>query len=194
MTRRSLTKKQMILDYCEERQLKNAGVAEIHAIREQLALHFEKISSEYIARVLQGAGVAIGYQSRYSEPAVPEPYASSLKGKLKFGDFEEAEASIRFLDEAFRAYERAGDRTGANLARSILLKGRLRAEALAVSSKVHAQKRSEKAEIAHWFAVWLQTPQLFFDWLELRKHSEDFQRAFGLQPSRNSGDSMPEKG
>lgn len=191
MTRRSLSKKQVILDYCEEQQLKKAGVAEIRAIGERLARHAGKPSSAYIARVLQDAGVAVEYQNRYSGPAMPEPYASCLQGKLKFGDFDEAEVSIRELDAAFRAYEHAGDRTGANLARSILLKGRLRAEALAGSSKVNPYKRREKAEIAHWFAIWLQTPQLFFEWLELRKRSEDFLRAFGPQSSRNSGDSTP---
>jgi hypothetical protein len=30
-------------------------------------------------------------------------------------------------------------------------------------------KRAEKEEIARWFAIWLQTPDLFSDWLALRK-------------------------
>ncbi|MBZ5564748.1 MAG: hypothetical protein LAP13_20295, partial [Acidobacteriia bacterium] len=41
------------------------------------------------------------------------------------------------------------------------------------------KKRQEKLDIAHWFHVWLETPDLFFDWLELRKASEDFRKLFG---------------
>ena len=36
----------------------------------------------------------------------------------------------------------------------------------------------EKEEIAHWFGIWLETPDAFFDWLEVRKQSPDFRRDF----------------
>jgi hypothetical protein len=39
---------------------------------------------------------------------------------------------------------------------------------------VSPDKRAEKQEIATWFRIWLETPDLFFDWLELRKASEEF--------------------
>jgi hypothetical protein len=43
---------------------------------------------------------------------------------------------------------------------------------------VDANKRAEKEEIAHWFAIWLETPDAFFDWLEVRKQSVDFLNKF----------------
>jgi hypothetical protein len=43
---------------------------------------------------------------------------------------------------------------------------------------VDANKRAEKEEIAHWFGIWLETPDAFFDWLEVRKQSPDFQKRF----------------
>jgi hypothetical protein len=43
---------------------------------------------------------------------------------------------------------------------------------------VGPEKRREKQEVANWFRVWLETSDLFFDWLELRKQSEEFQRLF----------------
>lgn len=188
MTRDPQSRKQVILDFCEEKQLKKAGVAEIRTIEQRLAQHFGAAKrSSYIVRVLQDAGVAVEYRDRYSDPPMPAPYAASLKGKLEFHDLDEAEASIRELDAAFRAYARAGDRTGAALVRSILLNGRLRAEGLAQSSRVHPHKRREKGEIARWFAVWLQTPELFFDWLDLRKRSEDFRSTFGPKATRDAG-------
>ena len=38
------------------------------------------------------------------------------------------------------------------------------------------EKREEKEEIAHWFAIWLETPDTFFDWLEVRKESPGFKK------------------
>ena len=34
-----------------------------------------------------------------------------------------------------------------------------------------ARFRAEQAEIAEWLKVWIQTPILFADWLELRRRS-----------------------
>jgi hypothetical protein len=44
---------------------------------------------------------------------------------------------------------------------------------------VEAPKREEKKEIAEWFRIWLETPDAFFDWLEVRKASAEFSEKFG---------------
>jgi len=46
---------------------------------------------------------------------------------------------------------------------------------------VAAEKRAEKAEIRQWFRVWLETPEAFFDWLELRKRAPEFVEKFGAE-------------
>lgn len=107
-----------------------------------------------------------------------EPYASRLEHALRFGDFASAEASLRTLDAAYREYLGSGDRAGVRFVRSMALKGKSRARLIAVNPRVAEAKRREKHEISEWFRIWLQTPDLFFDWLELRKQSEDFRRKF----------------
>ena len=32
--------------------------------------------------------------------------------------------------------------------------------------------------MAAWFRIWLETPDAFFDWLDVRKQSPDFQSKF----------------
>jgi Ni/Co efflux regulator RcnB len=44
--------------------------------------------------------------------------------------------------------------------------------------KVEPHKRAEKVEIADWFRIWLETPDAFFDWLDVRKQSPDFRSRF----------------
>jgi hypothetical protein len=97
---------------------------------------------------------------------------------FKFRDLESTECALRRLDEAYREYEKASDRKGANLVRSLALKGKQRAEGLAANPRVSPARRAEKVEIASWFRVWLESPDLFFDWLEARKSSEEFQTTF----------------
>jgi len=99
---------------------------------------------------------------------------------LQFSDFHTAEQSLRNLDAAHREYLAAGDHVGARLVRALALKGKLRAQNLARNSRVNGTKREEKQEIATWFRVWLQSPDLFSDWLELRKQSQEFQQKFGI--------------
>ena len=40
------------------------------------------------------------------------------------------------------------------------------------------RKREEKREIATWFRIWLETPDAFFDWLDVRKQSPEFKARF----------------
>jgi hypothetical protein len=46
------------------------------------------------------------------------------------------------------------------------------------ASGVVAANLAEQAEIAAWLKVWIQTPAIFSDWLELRKRSEEFAGKF----------------
>jgi len=177
----TLSKKQIILEYCRAKALERIGPEEIRALENELRARLGsnlKTSPSYIARVLREAGKNVEYHDRFTAPSMEEPYASRLRNLLQFHDFESAEASLRKLDEVYREYRQASDRIGTGLVRSLLQKGKLRAGSLAANPQVSPEKRAEKREIATWFRIWLETPDLFFAWLELRKASEEFRRLF----------------
>ena len=178
-------KKDLILEYRAAHQLARAGPQEIRAIEAELRRQLgpeSKTSPSYIAGVLRAAGLRIelppGYDNRYLDPEIEEPYAARLSGVLQFRDLASAEAAIRNLDAAYHEYRSASDRRGNGLVRSLMIKGKQRADSLARNPRVSAEKRQEKQEIASWFRVWLEAPDLFFDWLELRKQSDEFQQMF----------------
>ena len=173
------TKKQIILEYCRAKALERIGVGEIRALESELRARLgadAKTSPSYIAGVLRAAGKDVEYYDRFAGPPIEEPYASRLRDVLEFHDLASAEASLRKLDELYREYRGASDRAGVRWVRILLQKGKLRASSLAANPRVSPHKRAEKAEIASWFRIWLETPDLFFDWLELRKASEEFRR------------------
>jgi len=173
------TKKQIILEYCRAKAWERIGRQEIRALENELRARLgAKTSPSYIAGVLRAAGKNVEYYDRFTDSPIKEPYASRLRDLLEFHALASAEASLRKLDEIYREYRDAADRAGMRWVRTLLQKGKLRASSLAANPRVNPQKRAEKAEIATWFRIWLETPDLFRDWLDLRKASEEFRRLF----------------
>ncbi|MFN2595686.1 MAG: hypothetical protein ABR563_00590, partial [Pyrinomonadaceae bacterium] len=108
-----------------------------------------------------------------------DPYAPVLRNVLRFSDFDQAANSIRRLDNLRRQFARKKDEEGSRRVRELALKGKRRAQMIAANKSVDRRKRAEKEEIAQWFTVWLQTPELFDDWLALRRRAPDFKKRFG---------------
>ena len=176
------TKKQLILDCFRTHRWERVGREEISTLEAELRRVLGsagKTSFSYIANVLRQAGARVDYEDRYVDPLMEEPYASHLKGVLQFGDLAAAESSLHQLDAIYREYSQTADRVGTLLVRSLVVKGKQRAGSLAANQRVSTERRQQKQEIANWFRVWLETPDLFFDWLELRKQSEEYKRLFG---------------
>lgn len=117
-----------------------------------------------------------------SQPSEPFTHSRSeednLHSLLRFDSLESAEKTLREVHERFVEYTKQSDRRGVELCREVILQGKQRASMISRNKKVNEAKRKEKAEIAHWFTVWLQTPDIFFDWLELRKVSAEFHAQF----------------
>ena len=178
------TKKQLILDCFRTHRWGRVGREEIRTVEAELRRDLGpagKTSFSFIANVLREAGARVDYEDRYVDPLMEEPYAGRLQGVLQFGDLAAAEASLRQLDAIYREYLQATDQVGTRLVRSLVVKGKQRAGSLAASSRVGQEQRQQKQEIAAWFRVWLETPDIFFAWLELRKQSEEFLRLFPHQ-------------
>ena len=89
---------------------------------------------------------------------------------LKFDTLTGAAEAIARLD-ALRA---AGNPDGVLAAR----RAREHADLTARNPKVRASIRTERAEIALWFRIWLQTPEAFPAWLEVRRRSPEFAARF----------------
>lgn len=103
------------------------------------------------------------------------PYREALTGILSFSTLSEAEETIKRLESLRRKYQSTGDGKGEEYCRRIALLGRRRAELISRNRRVKAQKRRQKQEIAAWFGIWLETPEIFENWLVLRKKTEEFQ-------------------
>jgi hypothetical protein len=181
----SLTKKALILEAARGLAKPRFTPAEIEQIRRQLIAHHGaqgKTSPDYIVSVLQEAGLRVIW-STHSDTA--GRYEEEFTDLLHFSTLEEAEMCLIRLDELLRKFLVEGEHAAAERVREVGRLGRRRAEMIARNHKVDVQKRAEKEEVAQWFAIWLEIPDAFFDWLEVRKQSHEFRRKF---PSADSAE------
>jgi hypothetical protein len=109
------------------------------------------------------------------------PYDALLEGILSFKTLAEAESTLEHLEDLRRRYRAECDKKGVEYCRQIGVLGRRRAELIARNRRVAPSKRVVKQEMALWFRIWLETPELFADWLSLRKRTLEFQRLRELE-------------
>lgn len=172
------TKKQRILAAARALGAERFTPAEVEQIRRQLLSRFGaegKTSPDYIADVLKGAGLRVTWTTTTDSE---ELYEEEFEDLLHFRTFEDAEMCLVRLDELWRKFRSESERAAAERVLEVARLGKRRAEMIARNSKVEARKRAEKEEIAQWFRIWLETPDAFFDWLDLRKQSPEFVNNF----------------
>ena len=91
---------------------------------------------------------------------------------------ETAEKLLGELEELRKRHEPNDDRQALAEIRTFASESRRLAESIARNRSAQQTDRGEQAEIAEWLKVWLQTPKLFADWLELRRRSDEFRARF----------------
>jgi hypothetical protein len=169
----------MILEAARELSVQRWTTAEVDQLRRKLlADHGEegKSSNEYIADVLKTMGWKVQLSEREE---AEERFEEEFEDILHFKSLQDAEVSITRLDELARRFQTHGEKAAVERVLEIARLGKRRAEMISHNRKVETQKREEKKEIAEWFRIWLETPDAFFDWLEVRKASPEFREKFG---------------
>ncbi len=171
-------RKALILQTARELGVGIFTPAEIEQIRRQLLVrlgHEGKTSPEQIAAVLAESGMRVRRKLGVS----PKRYEDEFRDLLHFATLEEAEMCLIRLDELLRKFREQADRSGEARVVEVAQLGQRRAMMIARNAKVEPEKRAEKEEVGRWFQVWLQNPEAFFDWLELRKQAPEFRKRFG---------------
>jgi hypothetical protein len=172
------SKKALILEIARELGKPRYTPAEIEQIRRQLIVHLGaqgNTAADYIVSVLEEAGLRVVWSTRSDTEG---RYEEEFQDLLHFSTLEEAEMCLVRLDELLRKFVVEGEQHAAERVREVGRLGRRRADMIARNHKVDPAKRAEKEEVARWFGIWLETPDAFFDWLEVRKESPDFQNKF----------------
>ena len=178
------TKRDLMIEVWEHLDCETVGAEELEKIRAAVRERFGEGAVESpasVARLLADEGAELRHAEVLEMDArwrAADPYEPMFRNVLKFSDFTQAVNSIKRLDNLRKQFERKKDKTGLRRVREMALKGKQRAQMIARNRAVDEKKRAEKAEIAEWFTVWLQSPEIFETWVELRQRSAEFRERF----------------
>ena len=185
-------KTDLIIEVWEKLDCESVGADEIKAIERVLLDRFGKSAVDppmVIARLLADEGAVLRHSEimdLYVKRRSDRPHEPAFRNIVVLDDLAAAEASIRRLENLRRKY--AADRSKEGL-RLIGEKGReARAEA---QQRANDQRNSDSerlmyAEIAEWLTLWMQSPEIFGSWIDLRLSSADFREKFSDSPVRPS--------
>jgi len=180
----SRTKNDLIIEVWEKLDCESVGAREIEAIEVAVQDRFGSNAVDLpmiIARLLADEGAEL----RHSEileldvkRRLESPYDAMFRNILKFSDFKQTLISIRRLENLRKKFAAENDPEGLRMVRDTALKGKNRAQMISKNEKVDEKKRAEKVEIAEWFTLWMQSPEIFENWVALRQNSKDFREKF----------------
>jgi len=180
------TKKQLILEIFEQEGFSELNDEAIALINSRLIATYGiggKTSAAYIAEILIKAGKTVHYEEQLNITAESENQA--FLQKLNFDTLVDAEQSLLTLTELLAEFQQIADKEAIWQCRDFVKRARLRAQLIASNQKIPNKKRLIKSEIEFWFEIWLTNPDIFIDWLELRKSSPDFLNKFHSEPEEN---------
>jgi len=175
------SKRELVLDIYDNEAMGEVTAREIAIINQALIEEYGEggaMTPAEIARILREEDLPVRFDQIFRMMTTTEKYENAFAGFLENKDFAMAENSIREIDTLYRKFRKAGDNAGVRFAFEAARTARQNAAELSQLPQLSMAHRREQAEIAQWFTVWLQTPDLFLEWLLLRKASAEFKSLF----------------
>jgi len=184
-----ISKREFIVMTWERLGAGRIGRKKLRAVQNALAKEFGASQSPAsIARMLSDAGAELNHPEIIEFDAKWREAQLELEEK-KFRGIEDlfrterltlarAEELIDRMETLRREFERHEDEQALAQLRRAAVEARTASQALAKDRTLAASIRAEQSELAEWLRVWIQTPALLADWLELRRRSPDFRNKF----------------
>jgi hypothetical protein len=155
------TRELLIIDAWKPLDKEVVGAAELESIRETIVERFgADASPASIARALADHGVPLGH---------PEILQADVRWREGNLFFTPEDLTLETLEDATALMDKL--------------------ESLEPGEQLYQQVRQLKSElelvptwlgqeVAQWLTIWLQTPEIFGEWLELRRSSAEFRERF----------------
>ena len=181
----SRNKNDLIIEVWEKLDCENIGSAEIEEIETVVADQYGKSAVDspmIIARLLADEGAQLRHSeimALYLERASDRPYDAALRNILSTSSLEATERSLRGLENLRRKYKTENNKEGLRLVRETVIEGRKNVIKLAEKPTANLEARLLNEEISNWLRIWLETPEVFEHWVDIRKNSPEFINIFG---------------
>jgi hypothetical protein len=183
----SRTKQDLIIEVWEKLDCENVGAAEIEAIQQAVSAQFGDAAVESpmkIARILADEGAALRHSEimeLWVRQYTDRPHEAEFRNLLRLDDLESALRSLQQVDNLRRKFRSTDDKEGLRLLREEVLEAKTAALRASRDKKLDERTRRTKAETAEWLTIWLQSPEIFENWIKLRRSSAEFKNKFGAE-------------
>jgi hypothetical protein len=180
-------KQDLIIEVWEYLDCESVGASELEQIQQALTEKFGAgalTSPASIARTVADEGAVLRH------PEVFECDAKWRRQSLKRWEFREG-LDFSNLSSAFNSFVKLEEKrlqlrvddeaTGATSLRELrdIVTAARKDSLLQARSKILDRSvREQLKEISEWLTVWLQAPELFSDWLDLRRRSPEYKKKF----------------
>lgn len=163
------TKELLIIDAWKPLDKEVVGASELESIGETIANRFgTDVSPASIARALADHGARLGHpEILQADVRWRESNLVFTPEDLTFETLENATALMDKIDNLRRQLE--SDKPKLE---------QLYRQVRQLKSELELMPTSLGQELAQWLAIWLQNPQIFSDWLALRRDTAEFRAQF----------------
>ena len=186
---RSRNKIDLMIEVWELLDCENVGASEITAIETAVRERFGEQAVDspmVIARLLADEGAELRHSEimeLHVERSADTVYDAALRNIIDISGLGPAASSIRQLENLRRKYAGDGDAEGLRLMRERGVDAKDEALQLADDRRESAESRQMYAEIAEWFTIWLRSPEVFENWITVRRSSKDYISKF-VEPNK----------
>ena len=174
----------LVLEKWQQIDAQSLGAIELQTIRLELVKEVGERatpSPAALARILADRGVCLrpaevlAADTTWRKRKLNELFAA---GELEFGSIQSSVESLERIDDLLIHFDSEADEGGRTALRELVIE--LKEELLSISiARIQlGREQAIAAEVVEWLTVWLQTPHIFSDWLELRRSSEEFRQKF----------------
>ena len=182
---RSNTKQDLIIEVWEALDCESVGARELERIQAALLEQLGdggRESPAAIARIVADEGAVLRH---------PEVFECDLKWRRKnleersfaesldLSNLALAFESMIKIEESRLELRAKNDANGFEKLRAVVLASRDELSARSRSRILERVEREQAKEVSDWLTVWLQSPELFSDWLDLRRASPEYTTRFG---------------
>jgi hypothetical protein len=181
---KSSTRDELVIEVWEALDCESVGAHELEQIEEALQQQLGAavlVSPASIARTVADEGAVLRHPEvfdcdlRWREKHLAQ---EALTSDAEFFSLKSALESFAKLEAKRVELQTSGDKIGEKQLREFVMGARKDSLLRARSKIIEEGEREQAIEISEWLKVWLQAPELFRDWLELRMRAPDFRKKF----------------
>ena len=182
---KSKNKTDLIIEVWERLDCESVGREELLAVETVVRDTYGQSAVDspmVVARLLADEGAELRHaeiMQLHVERVSDRPHEAAIQDLFDLADLSTLHSSLRKAEDLRKTLLSRNDNIALRFLRNRAIEMKKVAASTANDPRRPEDLRGVQAEAAEWITLWLQSPELFENWVKLRRSSEEFKRTFG---------------